>query len=144
MELENVLWMLTALAAVVVLLTWMRMKASATRTGHAAIPQGIVTGHTLFGVVALGVWAYYLTSPSTSLGPVSLGVVSLVLWWIEVILGLLILMRWLPGAGGGLHADDAKDDSWADGPALSILGHIGMLLGIGFFTFVVLTDRVAG
>jgi len=139
MELDNVLWMLTALAAVVVLLTWMRMKASASRTGHAAIPQGIVTGHTVFGVAALGVWSYYLSSPSKTLG-----LVSRALWWIVVLLGLLILLRWLPGAGGGSHADDAKDDSWADGPALSILGHIGMLLGIGFFTFVVLTDRLAG
>lgn len=139
MELENVLWMLTALAAVVVLLTWMRMKASATRTGHAAIPQWIVTGHTLFGVLAIGVWSFYLTSPSSRLG-----LVSVALWWIEVLLGLLILMRWLPGSSGGSHAEDAQDDSWADGPALSILGHVGMFLGVGFFTFVVLTDRVVG
>jgi len=139
MELENVLWMLTALAAVVVLLTWMRMRASASRTGHAAIPQWIVTSHTVIGVVALGVWSSYLTSPSMPLGVVALG-----LWWVEVVLGLLILLRWLPGSGGGSHADDAKDDSWADGPALSILGHVGMLLGIGFFTFVVLTEQLIG
>ena len=137
MELDNVLWMLTALAAVVVLLTWMRMKASASRTGHAAIPQWIVTGHTLFGVAAIGVWAFYLTNPSKILGFGSLS-----LWWIEVVLGLMILLRWLPSSSAGIHADDSRDDSWADGPALSMLGHIGMLLGVGFFTFVVLANRV--
>lgn len=139
MEMDNVLWMLTALAAVVVLLTWMRMKASAARTGHAAIPHWIVTGHTIFGVVAIGVWSYYLSSPSDVVGWAALA-----LWWVEVLLGLLILLRWLPSSHSGTHADGSKDDSWADGPALSMLGHVGMLLGVCFFTFVVLTDRIAG
>ena len=92
---------------------------------------------TLVAAVALGVWVSYLTSPSRTVG-----LVALLLWWIEVLLGILILLRWLPSSAGGSHADDAKDDSWADGPALSILGHVGMLLGIGFFTWVVLADRL--
>ncbi len=137
MDLENVLWMLTALAAVVVLLTRMRMKATAARSGHAAIPQWIVTGHTLVGVAALAVWSAYLLSPSR---PVGLAAVAL--WWIEVVLGLLILLRWLPGSGG--HAEDAVDDTWADGPALSVLGHVGLLLGTCVFTYAVLSDRVVG
>jgi hypothetical protein len=130
---ENILWMLTALAGVVVLLTRMRLSAE-QQAGHAQIPMSIVNVHTLVGVLAIGVWVYYLNSPSDLVG---LG--SLALWWLEALIGVLILARWLPGAGR--HAADAVDDSWAQGPSLSILGHVGMVLGVAFFTFCVLTGR---
>ena len=134
-ELDNVLWMLTALAAVVVLLTRMRLSATGRQPGHAQIPGTILNAHTVLGVVALAVWIYYLTSPSDMLG-----IVALVVWWFEVIVGILILARWLPGAGK--HAAPAVDDSWAEGPYLSILGHVGLLFGVIFFTYCVLAGNV--
>ena len=87
------------------------------------------------GVLALGVWIYYLTSPDDVVGLVALAV-----WWVEVVIGLLILGRWM--SRPGKHAADATGDTWAQGPALSILGHVGMLLGISFFTWVVLADKI--
>ena len=135
-ELDDLLWMLTALAAVVVLLTRMRLSATGRQPGHAQIPGTILNAHTVLGVAALAIWIFYLTSPSGVLG-----VVALVLWWSEVIVGILILARWLPGAGK--HAAPAVDDSWAEGPYLSILGHVGLLLGVMFFTFCVLADKVS-
>jgi hypothetical protein len=134
-ELDNVLWMLTALAAVVVLLTRMRLSATGRQPGHAQIPGSILNAHTVLGVTALAVWIFYLTSPSDVLG-----IVALVVWWIEVVVGILILARWLPGAGR--HAAPAVDDSWAEGPYLSILGHVGLLLGVIFFTYCVLAGKV--
>lgn len=62
-NLDNVIWMLTALAAVVVPLTRMRLSAVDQQAGHAQIPQATVNAHTITGVVALAVWVYYLTSP---------------------------------------------------------------------------------
>ena len=135
MELDNLLWMLTALAAVVVLLTRMRLSATGRQPGHAQIPGTILNAHTVLGVVALAIWIYYLTSPSGFLG-----IVALLVWWSEVVVGILILARWLPGAGK--HAAPSVDDSWAEGPYLSILGHVGLLLGVMFFTFCVLADKV--
>lgn len=135
MDLENAVWMLTALAAVVVLLTRMRLSSEQTQSGHALVPLRIVNAHTAVGVVALAVWILYLTDPSGGLGAV-----ALVVWWLEVAIGLLILARWMSGTGR--HAADATGDSWAEGPALSVLGHVGMLLGIAFFTWVVLADRL--
>jgi hypothetical protein len=131
---DNVLWMLTALAAVVVLLTRMRLSAE-HQAGHAQLPMSVLNAHTVMGVVALGVWVYYLSSPSDLLG---LG--ALAAWWIEAVIGVLILMRWLPGAGR--HAAEATDDSWAQGPSLSILGHVGMVLGVGFFTYCVVAGKI--
>jgi hypothetical protein len=133
--LDNVLWMLTALAAVVVLLTRMRLSAVDQQAGHAQIPMSILNAHTVIGVVALAVWVYYLNSPSDLVG---LG--ALTAWWVEAVVGVLILARWVPG--GGRHAAPATDDSWAQGPSLSILGHVGMVLGVAFFTFCVVTGRV--
>ncbi|MGA8850648.1 MAG: hypothetical protein WB508_02905 [Aeromicrobium sp.] len=136
MDLENVLWMLTALAAVVVLLTYMRMSSTAAQSGHARIPQAIITSHTVVGVLALVVWIGFLSSANQWVG-----YAGLVLWWVEVALGVAILSRWLPGAGR--HSSDATDDTWADGPGLSLLGHVGLLLGVCFFTWTVATGQLA-
>ncbi len=135
MNLDNAVWLLTGLAAVVVLLTRVRLSAEDHQSGHALVPLAIVNAHTAMGVLALGVWVYYLSSPDDVIG-----LVSLALWWIEVGIGLLILARWLPRHGK--HAADATDDSWAQGPYLSVLGHIGMFLGVAFFTWVVLADKI--
>ncbi|KRA29906.1 MULTISPECIES: hypothetical protein [unclassified Nocardioides] len=136
MSLDNAVWMLTALAAVVVLLTRMRLSSEQSQAGHALVPLGIVKAHTIVGVLALAVWIYYLTSPGGTVGAV-----ALVVWWIEVAVGLLILTRWMTRPSK--HAADATGDSWAQGPALSILGHIGMLVGISFFTWIVLADKLS-
>lgn len=135
MTIENALWMLTALAAVVVLLTRMRLSAVDQQAGHAQIPKSILNAHTVVGVVALAAWVYYLDSPSEMLG---LG--ALAAWWVEAFIGILILARWVPGSGR--HARPATDDSWAQGPSLSILGHVGMVLGVAFFTYCVVTGKV--
>ena len=137
MNLDNAVWLLTGLAAVVVLLTRMRLANEESQSGHALVPRVIVNAHTAFGVLALGVWIYYLVSPDDSLG-----VVALVVWWIEVALGLLILARWM--SRPSKHAADTTGDSWGQGPGLSVLGHVGMLLGVGFFTWIVLADKVGG
>lgn len=135
MNLENAVWMLTALAAVVVLLTRMRLSSEQGQSGHAVVPLRVVNAHTVVGVVALVVWVVYLTDPSGGVGAA-----ALVAWWLEVALGLLILARWMSGTGK--HAADTTGDGWAEGPALSVLGHVGLLLGVAFFTWVVLADRL--
>lgn len=135
MNLDNVLWMLTALAGVVVLLTRMRLSASVRQSGHAQVSGAILHAHLVLGVIALGLWGYYLSSPDELLG-----IISLAVWWLEVLMGVLILARWLPGAGR--HAAASVDDSWAKGPSLSILGHVGMLLGVAFFTYCVATGAI--
>jgi hypothetical protein len=134
-DLENAVWMLTALAAVVVLLTRMRLSNEQAQAGHAVVPMSVVNAHTVIGVVALATWIFYLTSPRDLVATT-----ALVAWWIEVAIGLLILGRWL--ARPSKHATAARSDTWAQGPSLSILGHVGMLLGISFFTWVVLAGKL--
>ena len=136
MNLDNAVWLLTGLAAVVVLLTRMRLSAEDQQSGHAVVPLAIVNAHTPDGRARAG-----RLDLLPDLAGRRVGVVALAAWWIEVVIGLLILARWLPRHGK--HAADATGDSWAQGPDLSILGHIGMLLGIAFFTWVVLADKIS-
>lgn len=135
MNLDNAVWMLTALAAVVVLLTRMRLSNEQAQSGHAVVPMTIVNAHTAVGVVALGTWVFYLSSPGDLVRALSLSA-----WWLEVVIGLLILGRWL--SRPSKHAASATGDTWGQGPSLSILGHVGMLLGISFFTWVALAGKV--
>jgi hypothetical protein len=136
MTLDNAVWLLTGLAAVVVLLTRMRLANEEAQSGHAAVPLSVVNAHTAIGVVALAAWVAYLASRSTAVGGV-----ALVAWWVEVVIGLLVLGRWM--SRPSKHATDTTGDTWGQGPGLSVLGHVGMLLGISFFTWVVLADRLA-
>ena len=49
-------------------------------------------------------------------------------------------MRWLPTRGR--HAGDKATDSWGKGPGLSVLAHVGMLVGVVVFTYAYLTSAV--
>ncbi|MEP6666413.1 MAG: hypothetical protein ABJA81_08205 [Nocardioidaceae bacterium] len=61
-------------------------------------------------------------------------------WWILTVLGLMLRARWLPSRGK--HSDETVTDEWGRGPGLSILGHVGMLVGAASFTFVAVTGRL--
>jgi hypothetical protein len=126
---ENMVWMLTALAAVVVMLTRSRLISSSKQAGVTESPPELLGAHTAVGVVALTAWIAWLSGAARVVG-----LVGLVLLWVEVVLGLMILARWLPSRGR--HATGATNDGWAHGPWLSVLAHLGMLMGIGFFTWV--------
>jgi hypothetical protein len=126
---ENITWMLTALAAVVVMLTRSRLISSGKQAGVSESPPELLGAHTAVGVVALAAWVAWLSGAARPVG-----LVGLVLLWVEVGIGLMILARWLPSRGR--HATAATDDGWAHGPWLSVLGHGGMLAGISFFTWV--------
>jgi hypothetical protein len=126
---ENMVWMLTALAAVVVMLTRSRLISSSKQAGVTESPPELLGAHTAVGVVALTAWIAWLSGAARVVG-----LVGLLLLWVEVVLGLMILARWLPSRGR--HATGATNDGWAHGPWLSVLAHLGMLMGIGFFTWV--------
>ena len=74
------------------------------------------------------------------LGGSVVGIVALGLFWLTAIAGLLILMRWLPTRGR--HAGDKATDAWGSGPGLSVLAHVGMLVGVLVFTYAYLTSAV--
>ncbi len=114
---------LLALAVVLVVLTRLRLARSQTPAGRLDIPGTLVNLHTGLGSVALLLWAAFLFLDVDWL----VGFLGLLLWWGTTAVGLLILMRWLPARGK--HAADGAGDSWTQGPWLSMVGHLGALVG---------------
>jgi hypothetical protein len=124
---EYVVYVLTALAAVVVVLTRLRLTKDAA-AGRHHVGVGILNVHTVCGVLALVGWIVYLAGANDLVG-----IVALAFWWLTTFAGLLILLRWLPSRGK--HATGAREDSWSEGPGLSVLAHVGMFVGVLVFTW---------
>jgi hypothetical protein len=136
-----IVYVLTALAAVVVVLTRLRLGGQDDGAGNLSTARSLVTVHSVAGGLALVVWLAFLIAPDDSvLGGNVAGIIALACWWITVIAGLLILVRWLPTRGK--HASDGAEDTWSDGPGLSLLGHVGMLVGVIVFTWYYLSPPV--
>ena len=134
---ERVAFVLTALAAVVVVLTRVRMASREEEAaGRLDIPRALVNVHTVFGVLALALWGTFILAHVDSV----FGYVGLACWWVTTVVGLLILMRWLPARGR--HAADAAADSWGEGPGLSVLGHVGLLVGSIVWTYLLFADKL--
>jgi hypothetical protein len=92
-------------------------------------------------MVALVLWLAVLVAPEDSdLGGAVVGIVAIAAWWVTAVCGLLILARWLPAKGR--HVPEATGDSWSDGPGLSLLAHLGMVVGVLVFTYAYLAAAV--
>lgn len=141
MSLEVIVYVLTALAAVVVVLTRLRLAQGDTAAGKIQVGHALVNLHTGAGVVALLLWVLFLIADEeTAIGGAGTGIAALAFWWVVVVAGLLILVRWLPSSGK--HASSGQEDTWSEGPGLSVLAHVGMLVGVCVFTYAYLTSAV--
>lgn len=129
-----IIWILTALAAVVVVLTRVRFRGESD-SGQYRVGTRVLLVHTVAGVLAILVWVAFLVA-----GGAVVGIVALALWWVTAGAGLLILLRWLPARGR--HAVAAAHDTWSEGPGLSVLAHVGMLVGVLVFTGAYLFSAV--
>lgn len=135
-----IVYVLTALAAVVVVLTRLRMRGG-KGAARVFVGRALLNLHSIAGVLALVVWVTFLVAPNdTVMGSAAAGIVGLGLWWVVTIAGLLLLVRWVPARGR--HAAEGAHDTWSEGPGLSVLAHVGMLLGVIVFTWAYLTAAV--
>ncbi|KQV67964.1 hypothetical protein ASC64_12350 [Nocardioides sp. Root122] len=140
MSFPIVVWILTALAAVVIVLTRLRLSGEEA-AGRFSISRRISLAHFGVGLVALVLWLGVLVAPEdTPVGGAVVGIVAIAAWWITAVCGLLILARWLPAKGR--HVPEASGDTWSDGPGLSMLAHLGMVVGVLVFTYAYLTAAV--
>jgi hypothetical protein len=135
---ERIAFVLTALAAVVVVLTRVRMTSrDEEAAGRVDIPRSLVNVHTVFGVLALGLWGTFLLTDVSEV----FGWAGLLCWWVTTVAGLLILARWVPAHGR--HASGPAADSWGEGPGLSVLGHVGLLIGSIVWTYLLATGKLS-
>jgi hypothetical protein len=140
MSFPIVVYLLTALAAVAIVLTRLRLRA-ADAAGRFSISRRLPLVHFGAGIVALVLWMGGLVAPEDSaLGGPLFGILAIASWWVTAICGLLILARWLPAKGR--HVPAVTGDGWSDGPGLSLLAHLGMAVGVLVFTYAYLTAAV--
>ena len=141
MPLSWIVYTLTALAGVVVVLTRIRLGGDKAGAGRLQISKTLLNTHTIAGLAALMTWTVFLvTGAGDKDGNSLIGIVGLALWWVTAIAGLTILVRWLPSTGK--HSAAAVLDEWSEGPGLSILAHVGLLVGVSVFTWAYLTSAV--
>ena len=142
MSTELIVYVLTGLAAVVIVLTRVRLGKDDGGAGRADVGRNTLNVHTGAGVLALAAWLVFLFGDQSLSDDRSaqLGILALSLWWVVVIAGLMILVRWLPTHGK--HASGGIEDEWSEGPGLSLLAHVGMLVGVCVFTYAYLTSAV--
>ena len=115
MSIEVIVYILTALAAVVVVLTRLRLGKSEGGAGRVNVGTALLNVHTFAGVLALALWVtYLLASEDAPLGGELAGIIALALWWVVTVAGLLILVRWLPSHGR--HADQGRRGHLVRGP----------------------------
>lgn len=135
-----VVWILTALAAVAIVLTRLRLSGDGA-AGRFSIGRRLPLAHFVSGTIALVLWLGVLVFPEDSVagGPL-VGIAAIACWWLTAICGLLILARWLPAKGR--HVPEATGDGWSDGPGLSLLAHLGMVVGVLVFTYAYVNAAV--
>ena len=134
-----IVWVLTVLAAVVVVLTRLRLRGGGA--GRFSISPLVLRVHFAAGLLALALWVTFLAAPEdSSLGGGLVGILAVATWWVTGLAGVLILMRWLPARGR--HVTGATSDAWSEGPGLSVLAHGGMLVGVLVFTYAYLNSLV--
>ena len=139
---ELIVYVLTGLAAVVIVLTRLRLGGGEMGAGRADVGTTTLNVHTGAGALALVAWSVFLFGDERLSDDRSamVGIVALTLWWVVVVAGLLILVRWLPTHGK--HALTGIEDTWSEGPGLSILAHVGMLVGVCVFTYAYVNSIV--
>jgi hypothetical protein len=128
-------YVLTVLAAVVVVLTRVRLSGGDEAAGRLSIPTNVLNMHTYSGLPALFLWVAFLLT-----GITLVGLLSLLAWWLTVVAGLLILARWMPAKGR--HASGPAADTWGEGPGLSVLAHVGLLVGVSVFSLLFLLGKI--
>jgi hypothetical protein len=126
---------LTVLAAVVIVLTRLRLGGGDGAAGRLSIPPTVLNVHTFAGALAVVTWVVFLRT-----GIAWIGLLGLAAWWLAVIAGLVILSRWLPVKGR--HSSGPRADSWGEGPALSVLAHVGLLVCVTVFSVLYFTASV--
>ena len=136
-----IVYVLTALAALVIVLTRVRLGGAEEGAGQFSIARSLVHTHFFAGLIAEALWVTFLIAPEdTQAGGSLIGIVALFFWWVTAICGLLLLLRWLPSHGK--HSNAKVGDSWSEGPGLSLLAHFGMAVAVILFTAAYLTSKV--
>ena len=133
---QLLVYLATALVALVVLLTWLRL-----RRPDAHIGGFVPLLHVSAGVVGLLIWVVFLIMPLGSpLGSSLAGVIGLFFLWLVVVAGVFLMLRWRPSRGK--RAREILPAARTGGRALSLFAHLGTLVLVVWLTWAYVTTIV--
>jgi len=133
---QLLVYLATALVALVVLLTWLRLRRPDARAGGF-----VPVLHVGAGVVGLVIWVVYLIMPlSSPFGSSLAGVIGLFFLWLVVVAGMFLMLRWRPSRGK--RAREIAPGAGTGGRAVSMLAHLGTLLLVVWLTWAYVTTIV--
>lgn len=130
-------WILVALAALVLVLTPLRLRASRNQEGMVDFSDWALNLHSITLVIGLGLIVLRLLDIHESTMATWLAILALV---IASLIGLSFLARWRRPRSR--HAVDFAGDSWTRGPWLSQVAHVGLTIGTVLFTWLLLADKI--
>lgn len=126
----------TAVVALVVLLTWLRLRRPEAHAGFF-VPLLHVTA----GLVGLVIWVVFLVMPLGSpFGSSLAGVIGLFFLWLVVVAGIFLMLRWRPSRGKRARAITRSAGRGA--APVSILVHLGTLVLVVWLTWAYVTTIV--
>ena len=128
-------YLLTAFAAVVVVLTRVRLAGAGAARGSGLL----LRVHTVVGGLAVVLWTGFLLTGDDLAAHDLVGLAGLGCWWVTALVGLGLLARWLPSRGR--HAEERSQRS-RSGAALAALAHLGLATAAVVFTWAYLTSAV--
>lgn len=126
----------TVLVALVVLLTWLRLRRHNAQAGFF-VPML----HAVAGLVGLVIWTVFLVMPLGSpLGSSLAGVIGLFFLWLVVVAGIFLMLRWRPSRGKRARA--LRSGGVRGGAAVATLVHLGTLVLVVWLTWAYVTTIV--
>ncbi len=133
-------WTCTVLALVVVVLTRVRLH-DRPAGGQRPVNRLTLAAHSGVGLLAVLLWVVFILAPDDSwAGGALFGIVAIGAWWLTAAFGLALLSRWRPARGR--HSGDSADEAPIGAFALSVAGHVGLLLVVVWFTWLYLVSAV--
>lgn len=127
-----VVWVLTAYVALVVVLTRVLLGRRGRGGRRAQVAPVTLAAHTAVGSLGLVLWLLFLVLPDDVTGSALVGVLGLGCWWVLAVLGLVLLVRWIPSSGRRSAGRD--ETGWLQRPWLSLVGHLGVAVATVVFS----------
>ncbi len=138
MQSPVLVYVLTGVAALIIVLTRLRLGKSRGKTSRSSGASGLLTIYATSGVLAVLGWVVFLFFPEDSpAGHPLVGVVALFFWWVAALVGLRMTTR---RPARGKHA--APSDGAKTGNASLIVGQLVLLAAVAVFTWAFTTATV--
>lgn len=133
---DVVSYVLTGLAALIMVWTRLRLSQARGRSSRSNAPSGLLTIYATCAALALIGWILFLVFPEGSVaGDPLVGIVGLFFWWLGALIGLRMVTR---RPARGKHAAAAQTPAYGS----LLVAHLVLIFVVSYFTYAYTTSLV--